>query len=257
MESPIDHCPHGQVGDRLWVRESFTVGWFDGGKVLYRADGGSAKYAGYPREPIYKPSIHMPRWASRITLEIAKVRVERVQEISAEDAKAEGALHCLKNLIDPLANRAKLKPMHWIHGSDQGLSFCLNCAEKKVKELRAKATPEQRDEIFVDGGWSTEEDSQQFCDTCHCALECSFTDYAVEEELDHFSKAGVHGPLDAYSMQNILGAGVPDELSGKLAKVGYRFLWDSIPAEREYAKYAWSANPWVWCIDFAPVEATR
>jgi hypothetical protein len=83
-------CPYGKPGDRLWVRETFNVGWLDGGKVLYRADGGSAKEAGYPSEPVYKPSIHMPRWASRLTLEIASVKVERVQDISEADAIAEG-----------------------------------------------------------------------------------------------------------------------------------------------------------------------
>lgn len=82
------HCPFGQPGDRLWVRETWNSGWCD--KIIYRADGGSAKRAGYAKEPRWRPSIHMPRWASRITLEITNVRVERLKEISEEDAKAEG-----------------------------------------------------------------------------------------------------------------------------------------------------------------------
>jgi len=82
--------PYGKPGTRLWVRETFNVGWLDGGKVLYRADGGSAKDCGYPAEPKWEPAIHMPRNCSRLTLEIEKVRVERVQEISEADAKAEG-----------------------------------------------------------------------------------------------------------------------------------------------------------------------
>lgn len=83
-------CPYGKPGTYLWVRETFNVGWLDGGKVLYRADGGSAKKAGYPAEPVYKPSIHMPRWASRITLEIVSIKVERVQDISEAGAISEG-----------------------------------------------------------------------------------------------------------------------------------------------------------------------
>jgi hypothetical protein len=78
-------CPYGVAGDRLWVRE--TWGTYPQGKeseqVFYRSNGDDqlAKW---------RPSIHMPRWASRITLEITKVRVERLQDISEEDAKAEG-----------------------------------------------------------------------------------------------------------------------------------------------------------------------
>ena len=83
-------CPYGQPGDRLWVRETFghferNENFAPGCDVFYRADGESLAV-----EP-WRPSIHMPRWASRITLEITSVRVERLQEISIEDAKAEGA----------------------------------------------------------------------------------------------------------------------------------------------------------------------
>lgn len=85
--------------DRLWVRESFMrVGWdavqstMD---VRYRADDERRTIA-VPRsvdlvaQMKWKPSIHMPRWASRITLEVTGVRVERLQDISEEDAIAEG-----------------------------------------------------------------------------------------------------------------------------------------------------------------------
>jgi len=99
-------CPYGQPGDTLWVRETWNVcdvgydgynGAFEAGyplvtipaskpeygnMVYYKADGNE--------EPPWRPSIHMPRWASRITLEITAVRVERVQDISEGDAIAEG-----------------------------------------------------------------------------------------------------------------------------------------------------------------------
>ena len=92
-------CPHGTVGDRLWVREA----WFDNGaswegctektpaRCLYRADGEFHEQC--PEDYMgakWRPSIHMPRWASRITLEITGVRVERLQEITPKDAIAEG-----------------------------------------------------------------------------------------------------------------------------------------------------------------------
>jgi len=85
-------CPYGKAGDRLWVRECFAV---EGSNIWYRADGtdhnGNVEYPdGFTHIPKWKPSIHMPRKYSRLTLEITKVRVERVQEITEEDALKEG-----------------------------------------------------------------------------------------------------------------------------------------------------------------------
>lgn len=88
IHGPMVRCPYGVPGDRLWVRETFNANWTD--RVIYRADGGSAVEAGYASEPKWKPSIHMPRWASRITLEVTDVRVERIQDISEHDAIWEG-----------------------------------------------------------------------------------------------------------------------------------------------------------------------
>lgn len=81
-------CPYGQPGDRLWVRETHCPNWCD--KTIYKADGGSAIEAGYPKEPKWRPSIHMRREYSRILLEITDVRIERLQDISEADAMAEG-----------------------------------------------------------------------------------------------------------------------------------------------------------------------
>lgn len=87
-EAMRKECPYGQPGDRLWVKETYLP-WRDKNgpcKVAaYKADG-------YELEPgeQWTPSIFMPRWASRITLEITAVRVERLQEISDLDAIKEG-----------------------------------------------------------------------------------------------------------------------------------------------------------------------
>lgn len=97
-------CPYGQPGDRLWARETWRPkswsaegGW---GEIEYAADGAVRQVEGdwsfsqaYPSSrPVtaWRPSIRMPRWASRITLEITRIRVERVQDITEADAEAEG-----------------------------------------------------------------------------------------------------------------------------------------------------------------------
>lgn len=89
------HCPF-QVGMDLWVRETWgfsaklpastkdELSWLAYPELrAYRADNPEGNWC-------WRPSIHMPRWASRLTLEITQVRVQRVQEISDEDAMAEG-----------------------------------------------------------------------------------------------------------------------------------------------------------------------
>lgn len=83
--------PFGAPGDRLWVRECFAKG-VDGCErgLSYRADHLDPRGDG-PANPMrWTPSIHMPRWASRLTLEVESVRIERLHEIHEDDAKAEG-----------------------------------------------------------------------------------------------------------------------------------------------------------------------
>jgi hypothetical protein len=110
----LARCPYGVTGDRLWVRET----WADAdcmyqthqndvpGVIAYRADHSAINFlARNPKEVSkndlyswnfdrlkWKPSIHMPRWASRITLEITRVRLERIMCISSADILAEGAV---------------------------------------------------------------------------------------------------------------------------------------------------------------------
>lgn len=101
-------CPCGVPGDRLWVRETWqhTVATDSDCCVCYAADlssrhsladqcgQGDFVAVGEQCEPLHvgkwRPSIHMPRWASRITLEVVGVRVERLQDISEADAVSEG-----------------------------------------------------------------------------------------------------------------------------------------------------------------------
>ena len=77
-----------QIGDRLYVRETWATIKGYPRVIAYRADGCIAHTD--LKNNRWRPSIHMPRWASRLTLEVTDVRVERVQDISEEDARAEG-----------------------------------------------------------------------------------------------------------------------------------------------------------------------
>lgn len=85
-------CPYGQVGDRLWVRETYAVRLDGVDQIMYKSDYNElVKMLDLPKCDIrWKPSIHMFHKDSRITLEITGVRVERIQEITEEDAEAEG-----------------------------------------------------------------------------------------------------------------------------------------------------------------------
>ncbi|HBZ4065767.1 TPA: hypothetical protein MG580_002687 [Klebsiella pneumoniae] len=102
-------CPFGSVGDRIWVRETFQGPLFDFDFMdsyckdstpfeksefcVYKADGVPAPEfydADDELHSCWRPSIHMPRWASRILLEITDVRVERLKSISDRDALREG-----------------------------------------------------------------------------------------------------------------------------------------------------------------------
>jgi len=78
-------CPFGVPGDTLWVRETFAE---CGGQVVYRADNPDG-YPGANFQPWRSP-LAMPRHLSRLTLEVESVRVQRLQDISEEDARAEG-----------------------------------------------------------------------------------------------------------------------------------------------------------------------
>jgi len=129
-------CPFGRTGDRLWVRETWN--WFDPAEIPENRRGARAPFTGCqgPREipwvasyaadgnlehahlgrAIWRPSIHMPRWASRITLEITGVRVERLQDISESDAVAEGVDHILAaEAVGKAPSRANVLPAA-IHG---------------------------------------------------------------------------------------------------------------------------------------------
>jgi len=121
-----DFCPYGKQGDRLWVREThwmdkrdilcavmdldgFAVDAHPAGRNKFVKDFHSLKNNKFWKK---RPSIHMPRIVSRILLEITGVRVERLQDISECDAKAEGSYVCDyfgRRLLDQSSNQGCYK----------------------------------------------------------------------------------------------------------------------------------------------------
>lgn len=98
-------CPYGVPSDQLWVREAWRVHerFSDVVRIRYQASERQSWTKQHEDFPValaanlkdaagYKPSIHMPRWASRLTLAITDVRVERLNDISEADALAEGVM---------------------------------------------------------------------------------------------------------------------------------------------------------------------
>lgn len=148
-ETPHD-CPYGQTGDRLWARETFkhcATEWHGADpdvhrhRIAYLADGQelahkrpAGDWSGLPKfidESYWDrrsiPSIHMPRWASRILLEITGVRVERLQDISEEDARAEGIVakdngryHCGFDEDGEIECRSPVTAYAWLWNSING-----------------------------------------------------------------------------------------------------------------------------------------
>lgn len=249
-------CPYGQPGDRLWVREAHQLSP-DG--PIYRAT--AREHGTY--EPggagPWRPSIHMPRWASRITLEITDVRVERVQEITEDDAIAEGVeVDMLCDLLGLASQRAPtLVQQCWISGAnDESISYCRPCAEKEMAAM-VEAGADEEDLAISDGDGP--EDCHRFCDKCERQLNVALSDCAIKEEVKHFAEYGIQTVEEVRDFRDMIDCGVPrltkecggfehmPELTGPIARVGFRYLWDSLNAPRGYG---WDANPWCWVLSF-------
>jgi len=101
FERLTEQCPYGQIGQRVWVRETWAtekhidkfspsyIGNAGYTPIFYKVDNPNHSLLSIGK---WRPSIFMPRWASRITLEITEVRVERLQKITGEDAMREGVI---------------------------------------------------------------------------------------------------------------------------------------------------------------------
>jgi hypothetical protein len=145
IDTPLP-CPFGSAGDRLWVRETWStmapypcVLWEDGASPAVRsADLSEVQLAYWRRRVVYratqpevcqptrwKPSIHMPRWASRITLPVAEVRVEQLQDITEEGALREG-LEAREILGRPCSWLSFAELWDGLYGAKEDLSWEAN-----------------------------------------------------------------------------------------------------------------------------------
>lgn len=108
-------------------------------------------------------------------------------------------------------------PEYWIRGYDEGFSYCRPCAETKIDELRRF---DPTTDYCLDGGWPTESDGLAFCESCHCPLDVLFTEYAVDSELQYFSRYGFRRDSveDWYSLRCIVDAvGITPDVVGLVA----------------------------------------
>jgi len=242
LNHPRSRCPYGAPGDLLWVRETWAH-WMtitDDVKagdmpiedalesVLYKADFTDEDWVGLHEdyEWTFKPSIFMPRWASRITLEVVSVRVERVQDISEADAYAEGIgldptlphpLQWFKELWDTInAKRGGKKWLVepwdlWLWGHDEHddpESIALDVMDPGAIQWR---NPE---ELGPDYKFRFFRDNQP--------------------------------PSDGYY----------EVIWEKGDLVEYVYLRRADPIEGDdYVKYdySWSSNPWIWVVEFRQI----
>ncbi len=283
-------CPYGKPGDRLRVKEAmhqeFTTSDKDtpnGCLAIYSADDEVVMRDGKPAEYEWERTslspICMPRWASRLWPEVTEVRVQRVQDISEDDAIAEGCnAPLLAKLIKSLAAKADPLPMY----CDDGCSWCgcWQCA-KKHKEFEN-----------IDGGWPSEEDGPRWCEDCGKLLDFTLTDEGCQAEWET-EPLPIRTPDEAWVMRRAIGAdGYPmlgessgdftsfPGLKGKVARQCYCTLWDSHHAKpkpvygrvngkrviQSYVSYPWEdiheerehrglpwrvfGNCWIWAITY-------
>ena len=217
-------CPYGQVGDRLWVREThYRWGhWVKNGisktgrqKWTFKAVSNTVGGLRFPdNNPPFgetdrtqegwhkRPSIFMPRWASRITLEITEVRVGRVQEITEEDAKLEGVIRYPKTITKGKIYQA-------------------------LTDYHYEAYPLK---------WG-------FCKGERLVADYPSLGYARLYSVEKKDGQCIH--LDRREAFTLL------EQEDMTYQEGFHNLWDSLNAKRGYG---WDFNPWVFPISFKEVS---
>lgn len=250
----MKHCPYS-VGDHLYVKEAWCPR--SGGMLAmdsicrprYRATEELRPEWGFKwRSPLF-----MPRWASRIELEIVGLTVERVQYISEEDAIAEGfdktgcaaALKIAAKGVEP----GEAYNVEDEDGDKHDGWLCIDCA-KKIK----------KGDDYLGWGCTPEDDGPAFCDKCGIPLLISLSKYGIERELriedDPDGKEPRYYPCTASdaAIARMIAHGIGDlcdEHMGRLAQIGFATAWNNINGK---PGRDWESNPYVWCIAFKRAE---
>lgn len=235
-------CPYGAPGGHLWVRETWRAVELDSGNdgILYKADNHFKSiensqaaadlwcdaYADRKHGNKWRPSIFMPRWASRILLKVTDVRVERVEEISEEDAKAEGVEPSIVGFdLDHLQHRA-------------GFSTLWDSINDKRKALNK---PEWK---LWTWGYNESDDLEALGLDI---LDPSSIQWRNLDDIDlpEWVSFGESSPSANGQYDVIWQAG--DEPTSVYLR---RSIGD---ADYDYP-YSWESNPWVWVVSFKVVK---
>lgn len=274
--SCLIECPYGVPGDRLWVREAWRMfSWMDDPPALagehshglkykleYRADEaegrtfypddslyGKVKAAATPweREDKWRPSIFMPRWASRILLEVTDIRVERVQQIGIYDIQAEGLA------IDGL-----------IAGYEVELDYAPGDHPEDFREAAQDQFAELWDSINSKRGrrkrwlreewsyWTWAEDEHGDPEALGLDIDdpgqIRWRDDTDPDDMQIHTFAEQAPPCDGYYRV----WWTPDDHP----RIVYLWRTEGLEAFVWEGGYSFESNPWVWIIDFRPLERT-
>lgn len=190
-------------------------------------------------------------------IEITNVRVERLQDISDEDCLKEGVASFAKIYADKEAIKygSKIDYQHWIvdeiEGSDQSFSYCRKCAEKVVERLRKKHDFDTENDIYIDGGWTQEQQSSVYCEKCDKPLEYSFIG-KINNEMENIE---FDNPAGMYLLDQVLW----DEETTKIL-LDYPFLIKKAFAkliDKVNGKGTWESNQYVFVYDFKLTKNKR
>jgi hypothetical protein len=257
-----DVVPRYKVGDILWVRETFTK--VPNGDYIYRAD---PIFDGCGKGDIswdWTPSIFMPREAARIFLEVKDVMVEQLQDITEEDAKAEGVgKGWLENWIEQFGN---FSPANWFYYDSENRYWCDKHIDRALKQFKRdvrsgkikvdclqglppKSVMEEIDGYSHDD--CLEEEHPLQCETCGEPLRFSALESLIGDDFDEYlgdTWNKYHIPL----IESLL-CNYEKEFLGKpnIHRLMFRALWDTLNAKRGYS---WDSNPCVYVYEFMRVK---
>lgn len=235
-----------EPGDVLWVREATIVIPTGPTLVGYVADGCKVTER-YERQ---RPSIHMARSHCRLRLRVTGVKAERVQDISEDDAIAEGM--DIKTCAAVFEGASKVKPalacyVRYDDGSESEGWHCYECALRLPGKKNGT----------VAGDDCPESDGPAYCDKCFKPLQMSLTKYGIDRELflqgdtaedvKHYAATGTDAAIAGMIADGI--GDLQEHHKPRLAKIAFATLWNSINGPG-----SWGANPWVWCYTFEVIK---